>query len=697
MTDDERQGAATRGNAPTESAERQTPPPDAKSGVIDFAAIPPAEGFDKLEALQVEIARLAALPELVYAQVRKDEAKRLGISPISTLDKAVKQARPKDEDTRAGSAVVLPEVEPWPDPVDGAELLDEIMAQLTRFVVADEHQLRAVALWILHTHCFEAWWISPKLLVESATKRCGKTRLFEVLERLVRRKLMVSSATSSSVFRVIEANRDAPPTLLMDEADYLTEKDDNMRKLINAAQQKAEARVLISVPSADGGWESRLFSTWAPIALAGLGTQAATIRDRSIVITMRRKTRDQPVEKLRGNKDYGFHELARKCARWAADHVEELKDAEPAMPMVLHDRAQDNWEPLIAIADAAGGDWPQRARNAAARVLKTADELDAPEVGVQLIHDIMDVLDGGFSEVEDWPASWVAAGSLERVPVGYLLLRLRNMGERIWSTYGKRGEPLKDYELAELLRPFGVRSKQLKFNIGGEELNRKGFERRQFAHLLLQYPRQPSTPLLSAENLDDGVTEPSTCYGEVDGSVTPKTAENLESRGVEGSEGVHGDDVAFQRQKRLCLECGKPLSVLAHASRVYCSDSCRVGHHRSTENVKPNGEAATARVPFMLTQKMKADLRGLGFSDAQIREMTPEQAHAHIASGNGAARYDGRVNVDELKALCRRAAEAKGKGAVEAAFKRLGIRRLNDDLKPEQGQALRAEIEAMLQ
>ena len=348
--------------------------------------------------MQAEVARLAALPELVYAQVRKDEAKRLGISPISVLDKAVKQARPKDDDTRAGSAVVLPEVDPWPEPVDGAELLDAIVAHLRRFVVADSHQLIAVALWIVHTHCFEAWWISPKLLVESATKRCGKTRLFEVLERLVRRKLMVSSATSSSVFRVIEANRDAPPTLLMDEADYLTEKDDNMRKLINAAQQKAEARVLISVPCGDG-WESRLFSTWAPIALAGLGAQATTIRDRSIVITMRRKTRDQPVEKLRGNKDYGFHELARKCARWAADHVEELKDAEPHMPAMLHDRAQDNWEPLAAIADAAGGDWPQRARNAAARVLQAADELDAPEVGVQLIHDIMSVFDGGFSEV----------------------------------------------------------------------------------------------------------------------------------------------------------------------------------------------------------------------------------------------------------------------------------------------------------
>ena len=94
---------------------------------------------------------------------------------------------------------------------------------------------------------------------------------------------------------------------------------------------------------------------------------------------------------------------------------------------------------------------------------------------MQLIHDIMDVIDGGFSEAEDWPKSWIEAGSLERVPVGYLLLRLHDMGERIWSTYGKGGAKLRDYELADLLRPFGVGSKQLKFNIGGRGAEPEGF------------------------------------------------------------------------------------------------------------------------------------------------------------------------------------------------------------------------------
>ena len=117
---------------------------------------------------------------------------------------------------------MLPSIEPWPDPVGGAELLAALVGQLGRFVVASDAALVAAALWIVHTHAFEAWWISPKFLVKSATKRCGKTRVFEVMERLVARRLLISLSTCSSVFRVIEAQGDAPPTLLMDEADKLT-------------------------------------------------------------------------------------------------------------------------------------------------------------------------------------------------------------------------------------------------------------------------------------------------------------------------------------------------------------------------------------------------------------------------------------------------------------------------------------------
>jgi putative DNA primase/helicase len=490
--------------------------PDEPSNVIDFKAIQPAAGYDKLEEWAAEAARLAALPELEYERVRKDEAKRLNVR-VSALDKAVKQARPKDEaDGRAGRRIELHEVEPWPDPVDGAELLDALLVQLKRFLIADEMQLIATALWILHTHAFGAWWISPKLLVKSATKRCGKTRVFESIERLVARRMLISASTSSAVFRLIAAHADAPPTLLMDEADNLTQRDDDMRKLINAGQTKTTAHVMISVPCGDG-WEPREFSTWAPIALAGIGDQADTIRDRAVTVKMKRKTKMQRVEKLRGNKDYGFLELARKCARWGADHVEALKDAEPAMPELLHDRAQDNWEPLIVIADAAGGEWPKRARAAAVAVQREVEEFDAEEVGVQLLHDIGDVFEGlraappSDANVRGFlinSREWCEASHTSRVTTAYLLARLHGLDERFWSTYGKGGTPLKAHELADLLRQFEVSSRQLKFHIDGKEYNWRGYEQPQFLYLLAQYPKNAATPLPSAETAAVSAFEP---------------------------------------------------------------------------------------------------------------------------------------------------------------------------------------------
>ena len=77
---------------------------------------------------------------------------------------------------------------------------------------------------------------------------------------------------------------------------------------------------------------------------------------------------------------------------WASpETVEALRKAEPSVPSELHDRATDAWEPLLAIADEAGGDWPTRARNAA-RALHAAD-LEKDGVSVLLLRAIRDVFE----------------------------------------------------------------------------------------------------------------------------------------------------------------------------------------------------------------------------------------------------------------------------------------------------------------
>ncbi len=235
---------------------------------------------------------------------------------------------------------------------------------------------------------------------------------------------------------------------------------------------------------------------------------------------MRRKPLAQRVEKMRGNRDYGFLEIRRQCARWGQDHVEALRDAEPKVPDQLHDRAQDNWEPLLAIADALGGDWPARCRTAALKLHQAAEQQDAAELSVQLIHDIVALM-----AAED------DGKGVDRITTQLLLLRLHEMEERVWGTYGRTETPMKDHQLATLLRQFDVHSHQMKIEVAGKTVNRRGLERAQFIPLLARYPLESATSLPSAETQG---TNADTEALQDDARVGVKAAETLEGSEVAG-------------------------------------------------------------------------------------------------------------------------------------------------------------------
>ena len=299
-----------------------------------------------------------------------------------------------------------------------------------------------------------------------------------------------------------------------------------------------------------------------------------------------------------------------------SDHVEALRDAEPVMPEVLHDRAQDNWEPLCAIADAAGGDWPVKARQAALLLLQAVEEMDEAEVGVQLIHDAVAIM---------------AAAQVDRVTTQVLLLRLHEMEERIWSAYGRAEKPISGQQVAHRLRQFGIRSRQLKIAIDGKLVNRHGFEREQFEHVLAQYPIYPATPLPTAETLDYSVNMGSR---EQTPPFTEKPAENLAGSGVAGNSGGQAETHTICT----CGWCGEPLGALARGNRIYCSDSCKTRasqavHGRGDGAVRGNGAepGVVASVPFMITRAMREQLRARGRTEEQIRHMTPVAAHAELA------------------------------------------------------------------
>jgi hypothetical protein len=130
-------------------------------------------------------------------------------------------------------------------------------------------------------------------------------------------------------------------------------------------------------------------------------------------------------------------------------------------------RIADNWRPLFAIADAIGGDWPQRARNAA----KALTPLDADSFGTTLLNDIKNVFDAREGEWADRMFSETLAEALAALE-----------GSR-WAEYGKARKPITKNQLAQLLKGFKVTPDTVK--VGTKGL--KGYYRRQFEDVWTRY------------------------------------------------------------------------------------------------------------------------------------------------------------------------------------------------------------------
>ncbi|MFO1038015.1 MAG: DUF3631 domain-containing protein [Geminicoccaceae bacterium] len=417
----------------------------------DASASPVDTDFD------ATVARLAGLSPVDYDRARKGEAKRLGIQ-LSTLDNAVKAARPGSADAGSGEPLEWPEIEPWPYPVSTAELLDSITATVRRYIVLPAGSDAALALWIAHAWVFDVHPVTPRLAILSPEKRCGKTTTLEIVAALVPRQLLVSNVTTAAVFRVIAEHR---PTLLIDEADTFLAANDDLRGVLNSGH-RSTGTVTRTVGD---NHEVRAFRTFCPLAIAAIGKIPGTLADRSVRIELRRKAPNEAVERWRVDRAAGFDDMLRLLARWASDQRGALAGADPDVPGRLHDRAADNWRPLLAIADLGGPQWAQRARNAALLLSAGADD-DA--WGTMLLEDIRAIFE------ESRGTDWI--GTQE------IVAKLADMTERPWPE-ASRGRPLSEKKLADLLKPYAISSSRSH----GWRDRRRGYDRGAFLDAWSRY------------------------------------------------------------------------------------------------------------------------------------------------------------------------------------------------------------------
>lgn len=468
------------------------------AALADNAVAPAGESGD-----DAAILRLARLSPLEYDRIRKNEAEALGVRP-ATLDRMVTAARKAEVDDGMG----FPDVEPWPHPVDLALLLTEISATVRRFIICDRETADATALWATLTWLIDAVQVAPLAVITAPEKRCGKSQLLFVLGRIVRRALAASNVSAAALFRAVDAWK---PTLLVDEADAFMRENEELRGILNAGHTRESAYV-VRVVGED--LKPQRFNVWGCKALAGIGHLADTLMDRSIVLELRRKLPHEQVDRLRHADPGMFDEIAEKLARIADDYRDTIRQARPPLPVELHDRAQDNWEPLLAIADVAGGEWPALARRAALKL--SGGDSPTMATGTELLADILEIFE---------------LKKVDRISTADLIGALCNDDEKTWATYN-RGKPISPRQVAKRLRDYGITSATIR--IGYD--THKGFMRKWFDEAFARYlPTTPAasvTPPQAASARAFSVTDTKPRYGNVNPSDTPKPASAKACDGV---------------------------------------------------------------------------------------------------------------------------------------------------------------------
>lgn len=344
------------------------------------------------------------------------------------------------------------------DSGEGAELLDELRAAIGKYVVLpSDEALTAVTLWVAATHIQTALQHAPRLAVVGPTKGCGKSRVLDVLHETVHQSIMTVNMSTAVLFRVIGKN---PRTILVDEADAIFSKagdNEELRGLLNAGHQRNRPAWRISGPE----HKPTPYPTFAMAALASIGDLPDTITDRPVVLRMQKRKPSEKVTPFRSR--YAVPELNAlrdKLAAWLGPLRGTAAPMAPTMP--VEDRAADTWEPLVIVADLAGGHWPASARAACVAMTRfEAVQDEQTNLKTRLLRDIHRVFE--------------AHGNPEALSSLDLVTTLLQDPDAPWAEHGTNG--LNAYHLGKLLRDFDIRPANYRFDKGRQA---KGYARNRF-------------------------------------------------------------------------------------------------------------------------------------------------------------------------------------------------------------------------
>jgi hypothetical protein len=342
---------------------------------------------------------------------------------------------------------------------DGAEILNRVHAYLGRYVAyPSEHARIAHTLWIAHTHLMEAWDATPRIAFLSPEPASGKSRALEASEPLVPRPVQAINVSPAYLFRKV-SDPNGSPTILFDEIDTVfgpkAKDNEDIRGLLNAGHRRGAVAGRCVVKGKR--IETEEIPAYCAVALAGLGRLPDTIFSRAVVIRMRKRASDELIQPFRRREAVKIGEPIRdQLAAWAAAILPRVTGVYPEMPKGVEDRAADVWEALLAVADAVGQGWPERARMAAVTLVTEARE-NTPSLGVRLLSDLHTIF-----------------GNLTVMSTKMILNDLLDLEDAPWGEINK-GKPLTPRGLADLLDQYQIEPGQVRLLSDSKQV--RGYER----------------------------------------------------------------------------------------------------------------------------------------------------------------------------------------------------------------------------
>jgi hypothetical protein len=350
-----------------------------------------------------------------------------------------------------------------------AQLLDDLVAYLKRYLVLTDAYYLVVAAWILHAAAIRAFEITPRLIIRSVVKRSGKSRLISAIELVLPNASSEVNPKPASLIRAIDASG-GNEAILFDEVDlYFNPKagedKSDVQAVLNSGFERGRTVKRYDVTSRS----IQALSVFAPVAFGSIDKLPDTLEDRGIVITIHRKLTTEIVSRfLRHKVKAETKALRERISVWArVDTLSGLRAAEPELPEDLDDRAADIWWPLFVICDHASAEYAERIR-AAAKDITNARVDDDDSMAIKLLRGIWKV----------WPDDQTAlAVSGER------LTQLLNEDDELPFGGWKEGTGISTRSINQFLGKFGIKTKDVKV----EGRSRKGFHVDQFRDPWMRY------------------------------------------------------------------------------------------------------------------------------------------------------------------------------------------------------------------